>query len=94
MPIRSAWGVSRMVQFGERFAWLPDEAIAAMRTLQSTVRPLFLPGDRLDVTDGPFRGLEAVYAEPDGEARVVVLMNLLGRLQRLSLPATSLSTAT
>jgi transcriptional antiterminator RfaH len=95
LPIRSTRGVSRLLQFGERFPWVADTSVEAMRALETAVptQALFDPGERLLVTNGAFRGLEAVYLEPDGDARVIALMTLLGHEQRLSLPVADLQRA-
>jgi transcriptional antiterminator RfaH len=84
-----------MLQFGVRFPWIADESINAMRTLASAVpqRPLFEPGQRLVVSEGPFRGLDAIFLEPDGDARVIALMSLLGQEQRLSFAVSELQRA-
>jgi len=47
-------------------------------------------GDRLQVVDGPFRGLNAVFSQPDGDARAIVLINLLNQQVSASLPFSSL----
>ena len=38
----------------------------------------------LVVADGPLKGLEAVYLEEDGEARAMILINLLSKPHTLS----------
>ena len=40
---------------------------------------LFEPGERVRLTEGPFSGIEGIYQMPDGEQRVVVLIELLSR---------------
>jgi transcriptional antiterminator RfaH len=51
----------------------------------------FEPGEVLRINDGPFAGLEAVYQMPDGEARVMVLIDILSKKVSLSLEPPSLS---
>jgi transcriptional antiterminator RfaH len=34
-------------------------------------------GDQVDILDGPFKGLQALYSHPDGQQRSIVLINLL-----------------
>lgn len=36
-------------------------------------------GDSVLITDGAFEGLEAIFTEPDGEARSMLLLNLLNK---------------
>jgi transcriptional antiterminator RfaH len=92
LPIRSTRGVSRLLQFGDRFPSIADESVRAMRAIATSAptRPLFDKGERLMVSSGPFGGLEALYLEPDGDVRVIALMTLLGQEQRLSLPIANL----
>ncbi|XGI79338.1 hypothetical protein ACED16_20415 [Enterobacter hormaechei] len=37
------------------------------------------PGDKVIITEGAFEGLQAIFAEPDGEARSMLLLNLLNK---------------
>ena len=36
-------------------------------------------GDSVLITDGAFEGLQAIFTEPDGEARSMLLLNLLNK---------------
>ena len=89
--IRSTRGVVRLVEFGGRPARVCQALIDALKTLHAPDKPLFEPGDQLKVMEGPFTGIEAellrVYEMPDGEARVMVLIDIMSRPQQLSLPA-------
>jgi transcriptional antiterminator RfaH len=48
-------------------------------------------GDRLDIIEGPFRGLNAVFSQTDGDQRAVVLINLLNQQVKASIPFSSLA---
>ena len=37
------------------------------------------PGDSVVITEGAFEGLQAIFSEPDGEARSMLLLNLLNK---------------
>ncbi|WP_036830244.1 transcription/translation regulatory transformer protein RfaH, partial [Photobacterium sanctipauli] len=37
------------------------------------------PGETLKLSKGQFKGIEAIYQEPDGEKRSFMLINLLGK---------------
>ena len=83
-PIRSTRGVSKLVAFGGRFATLPDACVAALEnTEQEAPQPLFKSGDRVTVMSGPFAGLEGIYELPDGEARALVLIELMNQPHKL-----------
>ena len=81
-PIRSTAGVSRLVTFGQTPAKIDDELIADI-LIQSNSAEVqlrhFEAGEPVMVTDGPFVGLEAIYQMPDGEGRVMVLLNILSK---------------
>ncbi len=36
-------------------------------------------GDSVVITEGAFEGLQAIFSEPDGEARSMLLLNLLNK---------------
>ena len=91
-PIRSTQGVVGLVRFGLHLPPLPDGFVDMLRARDPDAAGLALnnpdwrPGERLHIMEGPFAGLEALFAARDGAARVLVLMDLLGQAQRLSLP--------
>jgi len=93
-PIRSTTGVSRLVTFGQVPAKVDDQLVDAIRASVSGegVRQRhFEPGELVRINDGPFAGLEAVYQMPDGEARVMVLIDILSKKVSLSVEPPSLS---
>ena len=73
----------------------PEAAVSALidalKEQPAPGKPLFEPGDHLKVVEGPFTGIQAellrVYEMPDGEARVMVHMEIMSRPQQVSLPA-------
>ena len=92
-PIRSTMGVSRLVTFGQIPAKINDELIGALRT-QSEASDLVLrhfePGEQVIVTDGPFVGVEAIYQMADAEGRVMVLLNIMSKQVKMSVPPASI----
>jgi len=88
-PIRSTTGVSRLVTFGQTPAKINDELVAELR-LQSASEDAqlrhFEPGEQVVVTDGPFVGLEAIYQMADAQGRVMVLLDILSKQVKLSVP--------
>jgi transcriptional antiterminator RfaH len=92
-PIRSTMGVSRLVTFGLAPAKIDDELIGALRTkseASDVVLRHFEPGEQVVVTDGPFVGVEAIYQMADAEGRVMVLLNILSKQVKLSVPPASI----
>jgi transcriptional antiterminator RfaH len=85
-PIRSTRGVSKLLSFGGRYATLPDVCVEALRDPKNIgQRSLFLPGERVTIAGGPFAGLDAIYQLSDGEARALVLIDLMNQPQKLKL---------
>lgn len=85
-------GLTRVVTFDGRPAIMPEEKLAYLRRrLDRLDGDAFLslkPGDRVRVTRGPFADVEAVFAgRLNGEQRVALLMNILGRDTRVIVDA-------
>jgi transcriptional antiterminator RfaH len=92
-PIRSTLGVNRLVTFGSEPAKVDKHLIDALRNFkESDKQPqgLFTKGERLQITDGPFNGLEAIYQLHDGESRAMVLINLLSKTVQLKISPANL----
>jgi transcriptional antiterminator RfaH len=45
---------------------------------------LFSPGDRVQIKNGPFMGLQGIYHMDDGERRAMVPMELLSKPCKLA----------
>ena len=83
--VRSSKGVSHLVRFGITPARVPDLWVRGMMKQPArTVQKIFKSGDTVVVAGGPLKGLEAVYLEEDGEARAMILINLLSKPHTLS----------
>ena len=86
-PIHSTRGVARLVRFGNDPARVDDGLIEALREQEAQAglaRRLFEAGQKVLVTEGPFAGVEAIFELSDGQARAMVLIELIGR--QVSLP--------
>ena len=77
--LRSTRGVTQLVQFGGVPAKVPCEWMNAIQVRDKAPVPLFETGQRVVVTDGPFKGIEGIYQQRDGESRAIVLLELLGK---------------
>ncbi|WP_145560501.1 transcription/translation regulatory transformer protein RfaH [Yersinia mollaretii] len=78
--ISATRGVSHFVRFGAQPAVIPAIVITEMQshTADKIIAPeVPLPGDIVTITEGVFAGLKAIYTEPDGEARSMLLLNML-----------------
>lgn len=94
--VRSTRGVSHFVTCAGSPAMVPVTLIEQLKKrtdpkIQELVSNIPKPGDELQVIDGPFKGLNAVFTQTDGDQRAVVLINLLNQQVKTSLPFSSLS---
>ena len=94
--IRSSRGVSKIVGFGAEPIKVPEALILQIRqrekadSMGSMARDLPQSGDNINITDGPFRGLKAVFSHIDGLKRSIVLINLLNQKTPTSLANTQI----
>lgn len=86
--IRSTRGVQRIVEFGQGPVAVPDDLILKLKSGTRVVQPSFKPGDAVQITEGPFRHILAIYAAPDGEQRAFLLIDLLNDQRKVSFPLT------
>ena len=90
-PINSTKGVSHFVKFGSNFAKVPISVIEFIKTNQHiTTERLknlykFKPGDKVIISDGTFKNWVAIFKCYKSDDRIILLMNLLGREQSLSI---------
>ena len=97
-PVRSTLGISRLVRFGTEYGQLResvmDELMAFVKSqlsdpVEATRRAKRLEvGSSVRVTDGPLVGLEGLVSRVATD-RIIVLIELLGREQKIAVsPAT------
>lgn len=86
--LRSTRGVARVVSFANRPAPIPEEVIEHIRQSLETIEEEggLKAGAALEVQDGPFRGLRAVFDRYDGEERAMILIDFLQKQHRVSMP--------
>lgn len=89
--IRSTRGVVGLVRFGGQPAVVPDAVMDALRQredaesgLHEDKRPLFNEGEMVKLVDGPLAGMEGVFTQKDGDKRVIVLLELLGKANKVT----------
>lgn len=99
-PVRSTRGAVDLVCFGGQPSVIPDEMMEALFHREDTVsgfhrdsRPLFSAGATVRMVDGPLAGMEGIFVQEDGEERVFVLMELLGKTNKISVGRDSVTEA-
>lgn len=90
--IRSTRGVVGLVRFGGQPAVVPDAVMDALQQradeasgLHEDKRPLFSEGEAIKLVDGPLAGMEGVFTQKDGDKRVIVLLELLGKANKVTI---------
>lgn len=94
--IRSTRGVSRMVSFNGRPISVCEEIVFGLRQQCSILagrepEPLFRKGQKVIITEGCFRELEAIVQTTRGDERVILLLSMLNREQRVELPVSAIA---
>lgn len=99
-PIRSTRGVVGLVRWGNQVPTVPEPVVETLRARtgeDGCVAPAavdcYRPGERLRIEEGPFAGLEGIFQARRGEDRVILLLELMRRAQRLLLPETAVARA-
>ncbi|SEG55929.1 transcription/translation regulatory transformer protein RfaH [Vibrio hangzhouensis] len=82
--VRSTRGVTDFIRFGAHPKEVGSELIVELKSLersQSECDTGELPqkGESIRVTGGQFAGIEAIFQESDGEARSIMLVNLINK---------------
>jgi transcriptional antiterminator RfaH len=96
-PIHSTKGVLHFVRFGLSYAKIPDNIIEFIKTNElNTAEKLkninkFKPGDKVQVADGVFKNCIAIFKSYKSDERVILLINLLGQQQKLTIKQESLN---
>lgn len=84
--IRSTRGVSDFVRLGPHPKELEGDLIYSLKELSGDelvavddIENRLEPGQKVAIKEGPFVGVEAIYQEPDGEKRSILLIQLIGQ---------------
>lgn len=95
--IRSTRGVRDFVRFGGVPGRVPLAVLEHLQILDTagaefeTNAPR--SGDKIVITDGPFKDLEGVFKISNGEERSIVLLTILGKVTEMELENTKLRKA-
>ena len=86
--LRSTRGILRIVSFANKPATIPDDVIQHINDSLHTVAELggIKPGQAVELEDGPFKGISAIFQAYDGEERAVVLISFMQKQQTVKVP--------
>ena len=93
--IQSTRGVSHLVVFGQRFAEIPKQMIAYLKSgadendvfKQKITRQEFQTGDKLVIEKGIFKDKEATFLSKKSKERVRILLKFVNHLITTDIPA-------
>ncbi|MGF2684923.1 transcription/translation regulatory transformer protein RfaH [Marinobacter sp. DUT-3] len=90
--LRSTRGVLRVVGFANKPAPIADDVIEHVRDSLHTVAEQggIKPGQSIELSEGPFQGLEAIFQAYDGDERAIVLISFMQKQQSVRVPVSSI----
>ncbi len=90
-PVRSTRGAIGLLRFGAQPARVPEEIIATIRQREDAAtgmhqdnRPQFSRGEAIKLVEGSLSGMEGIFSQQDSQGRVIVLLELLGKINRVT----------
>lgn len=90
--LRSTRGVLRVVGFAGKPAPIGDEVIQHVKDSLHAVAETggIKPGQPVELSDGPFQGIDAIFRAYDGEERAIVLIQFMQKQQAISVPVSAI----
>jgi transcriptional antiterminator RfaH len=90
--LRSTRGILRVVSFANKPAGIADDVIQHIKDGLDTVAEQggIKPGQPVELEEGPFQGISAIFQSYDGEERAIVLVSFMQKQQRITVPVSSL----
>jgi transcriptional antiterminator RfaH len=79
--VKNTRGISGFVAYGAQYQRVPNELIAQLKAerLDSHESQMPQAGDRVTVNNESFKNIAAIYKEPDGDMRSILLIQLLNK---------------
>ncbi|MGF2733393.1 transcription/translation regulatory transformer protein RfaH [Marinobacter sp. DUT-1] len=90
--LRSTRGVIRVVGFSNNPAPIEDEVIEHIKNSldKVTEKGGIKAGEPVELDEGPFKGINAIFQAYDGEERAIVLINFMQKQQMVKVPVASI----
>ena len=91
--LRSTRGVLRIVGFANKPAPIGDDVIQHIKDSLDSVAQQggIKPGQAVQLNEGPFEGINAIFQAYDGQARAIVLINFMQKQQQVKVPVSSIN---
>jgi len=90
--LRSTRGVIRVVGFANKPAAIEDDVIQHIKDSLDKVAETggIKQGEPVELDDGPFKGISAIFQAYDGEERAIVLINFMQKQQMVKVPVAAI----
>ncbi len=89
--IRSTRGINSFVRFGNKIACVSEKLIKqledachSINDLEIDTKSLLKNGDKVEILNGSFQGLTAIFEEQDGLNRSMLLLKVLNQENKIS----------
>lgn len=91
--LRSTRGIMRVVSFANKPAAIQDDVIQHIKDGLHTVAEQggIKPGQSVQLGEGPFRGISAIFQAYDGEERAIVLISFMQKQQQIRVPVSAIT---
>lgn len=96
-PVLSTFGVANFVKFGDRYATASDDLINEIQaevdkqTSLAGSEETIKKGDQIYLDGHGFDRVKAIYCNPCGNMRAIILLNILGKESKLLVPLECIS---
>ena len=84
--VKNTRGISGFVSYGASYQLVPEQLIKELKNfeLAQDSNDLPQPGDLVCLNNGSFKDVQAIFKEPDGDMRSILLVNLLNKQIEMS----------
>ncbi|OZG41715.1 transcription/translation regulatory transformer protein RfaH [Aeromonas sp. A35_P] len=85
VTLKSTRGISRIIHFGREWTAINSQLVYQLMSrddsdeARASYANLPTQGDKVLIESGPLAGFEAIYLEPDGDKRAILLVSLLNQ---------------
>ncbi len=92
--VRSTRGIRDWIRFSGNVAKVPTNLVLDLINAKESETIVILNkinhGDKVRILSGPFEGLEGIFQKDDGELRAIILLNFLGKANRITIEKSQL----
>lgn len=82
--IRSTRGVADFIRFGQSPKEISPELITQIQLRNVNTEVALIAGDKVKVNEGAIQEVQAIFLEPDGEKRSMLLLHMINREVKVS----------